>query len=120
MAGIISLPDDVLEKVAAARAKLRVGYPFWLRPFIARNVVAITLGRRIYLLPSFLQRSPDEVTKLIRHELAHVAQVQRHGLLIFLILYVAEFVKHLRRTRSFDAAYREISFEVEARRAEEG
>lgn len=119
MAGIISLPDDLQEKLAATRAKLRVGYPFWLRPFMSRNVVAITLGRRIYILPSYLERSRDEVARLIRHELAHVAQVQRLGLIRFLATYAVEFVRHFRRTRSVDAAYHSISFEVEARQAEE-
>lgn len=85
---------------------------------MSRNVVAITLGRRIYVLPSYVERSRDEVTRLIRHELAHVRQVARHGLIRFLALYVLEFVRHLRRTRSFDAAYHSISFEVEARQAE--
>ena len=85
---------------------------------MARNVVAITLGRRIYVLPSYVQRSQAEVTRLIRHELAHVRQVERLGLVRFLARYVVEFVRHLRRTRSFDAAYHAISFEVEARQAE--
>jgi hypothetical protein len=119
MAGIISLPDDLQEKVAATGARLRAGYPFWLRPFLSRQIVAITLGRRIYILPSYLERPQVEVARLIRHELAHVAQVQRHGLLRFLAMYVAEFARHLRRERSFDAAYHRISFEVEARQAEE-
>ena len=99
---------------------LRAGYPWWLRPWLARNVVAITLGRRIYVLPRFLQKPSAEVTRLIRHELAHVQQVERHGLIGFLVRYLAEFFRHLRRERSIDAAYRKISFEIEALAAEEG
>ncbi|MEA2491258.1 MAG: hypothetical protein QOH21_3050 [Acidobacteriota bacterium] len=102
-----------------SRAKLRVGYPWWLRPWLARNVVAITLGRRIYILPRYMQKPPAEISRLIRHELAHVRQVERHGLLGFLVRYVAEFFGHLRRERSFDTAYRKISFEIEAAAAEE-
>src|ERR1044071_5017731 len=31
------------------RVKIIVGYPWWLRLCLARDVIAITLGRRIYL-----------------------------------------------------------------------
>lgn len=113
-------PDDLQELVARSRAKLRAGYPWWLRPWMARNVEAITLGRRIYILPSFLARPSADVARLIRHELAHVRQVERHGLIGFLVRYVAEFCGHLRRERSYHAAYRKISFEIEANEAEEG
>jgi hypothetical protein len=113
-------PDDVQELVQRSRAKLRAGYPWWLRPWVARNVVAITLGRRIYILPEFLRKPPADVTRLIRHELAHVRQVERYGLIGFLARYVAEFVRHWRRERSVDAAYRKISFEIEAYEAEKG
>ena len=98
---------------------VRLGYPWWLRPFLMKNVIAITLGRRIYLSPAAATRSMDYVQRLLRHELAHVRQVNRHGLLVFLVRYAAEFLRHLWRTKSMDEAYRRISFEVEARAAEE-
>ena len=104
--------------ISDARALVRVGYPWWLRPWLARNVIAITLGRRIYLSSAAATRSTDYLDRLLRHELAHVRQVRRHGLIGFLIRYAAEFLRHLWRTRSMDAAYRAISFEVEARAAE--
>jgi hypothetical protein len=110
----------VQELVHRSGAKLRVGYPWWLRPWLARNVVAITLGRRVYILPEFLRKPPADVTRLIRHELAHVRQVQRYGLIGFLVRYVAEFFRHWRKERSLDAAYRRISFEIEAHEAEKG
>ena len=105
--------------IGDTRALVRLGYPWWLRPFMARNVIAITLGRRIYLNAAAATRSVDYLDRLLKHELAHVRQVNRHGLVGFLIRYVAEFLRHLWRTRSMDAAYRDISFEVEARAAEE-
>jgi hypothetical protein len=113
-----TLPDDVHDLVHRSGATLRAGYPWWLRPWLARNVVAITLGRRVYILPEFLSRPPADVTRLIRHELAHVRQVQHYGLIGFLVRYVAEFFRHWRKERSLDAAYRRISFEVEALAAE--
>lgn len=111
--------EELTKLVADNNAKLRVGYPWWLRPFLARNVVAITLGRRIYvLLPAFLLRPAVDVERLLRHELAHVRQVNRLGLPLFLIRYVWEFARNLWRERSIDRAYRQISFEIEAYAAE--
>jgi Domain of unknown function (DUF4157) len=115
----VNLPPAVLKAVDESRAMVRLGYPWWLRPWMSRSVIAITLGRRIYLSSAAAARSLDYLDRLVRHELAHVRQVNRHGLIGFLIRYVAEFLRHLWRTRSLDAAYRDISFEVEARAAEE-
>jgi hypothetical protein len=96
--------------------KIRVGYPWWLRPFLMKDVVAITLGRRIYLRSGIADSS---VERLLRHELAHVRQIERHGLFRFYFLYAAEFVRHFRRVRSISGAYAMISFEIEAVTAEE-
>lgn len=112
-------PEGVQKAIGEARAIVREGYPWWLRPWLARNVIAITLGRRIYLAANVGARTPAYIERLLRHELAHVRQVNRHGLFVFLVRYVAEFVRLWWRTRSMDEAYRQISFEVEARAAEE-
>jgi hypothetical protein len=99
-----------------SRAKVIVGYPWWLRLFLARDVIAITLGHRIYVREMLESASFD---RLIRHEMAHVRQVERHGLIGFLVRYVGEFARHWVRLRSVAAAYAAISFEIEARAAEE-
>lgn len=118
------LPEAVLSAIGSAihdsRARVRVGYPWWLRPWLARDVIAITLGRRIYLSGKAVARSSAYLERLLRHELAHVRQVNRHGLIVFLVRYIAEFVRLFLRERSIHEAYRRISFEVEARAAEEG
>jgi hypothetical protein len=113
------LPEPVRKAVDEARATVRLGYPWWLRPFLARGVIAITLGRRIFLGSAVGQRSAEYVTRLMRHELAHVRQINRHGLIGFYSRYVGEFLRLLWKHRSFNAAYKDISFEVEARSAEE-
>lgn len=115
----MKLPDDLDALVTAARAKVRVGYPWWLRPLLARGVIAITLGRRVYLSAQISERSTEYLQRLMRHELAHVAQMNRLGVPRFLWRYVMEFLHHYRRVRSFQAAYRLISYEVEAAAAEE-
>ncbi|HEX8170731.1 MAG TPA: DUF4157 domain-containing protein [Thermoanaerobaculia bacterium] len=110
-----ALQQDIEE----SRALVRIGYPWWLRPWLARGVVAITLGRRIYVSEKMAARAEEAMVRLLRHELVHVRQVNRLGVLPFLWKYAWEFFHHYRRVRSLDAAYRLISFEVEAWAAEE-
>lgn len=70
--------------------------------------VALTIGRTIHLhnagAAEFLANE-----RWVRHELAHVEQFRRYGLLRFMVLYLAE---SLRR------GYHDNRFEVEARAAE--
>lgn len=112
----IDWPPAIRAAIEDARARVRIGYPWWLRLFVARDVVAITLGRRIFVRTELAARSFE---RLLRHELEHVRQVNRLGLLRFLWRYLSEFVRHWIRLRSLPVAYAAISFEVEARRAEE-
>jgi predicted metal-dependent hydrolase len=93
-------------------AIVRIGYPWWLRPFVFRNVVAITLGRRIYLARE------DVGEAVLRHELVHVRQAGELGLVRFLWRYVAEYFRNRRHGMGHDQAYRAISFEAEAFTAE--
>jgi Domain of unknown function (DUF4157) len=91
---------------------IRTGFPWWLRPFVHRNVVAITLGRRIYLAR---EGASDA---LLRHELVHVRQAGELGLPRFLWRYVAEYLRNRWRGMAHEEAYRAISFEAEAFAAE--
>ena len=114
----MNLSDDLQQALHAAGAKLHTRYPAWLRPFLMRDVIGITLGRRIYLAPHVAAMPPAQAERLIRHELAHVRQIQRLGLIRFLWQYGREYVRHRRAGMSSAAAYDAISFEEEARRAE--
>lgn len=98
-----------------ARARVRFRYPWWLRPFLMRGVAAITLGRRVYLAAGAAE---PEIELLLRHELVHVQQIARLGLLRFYWRYVAEYISLRRRGLSSAEAYRSISFEAEAFAAE--
>jgi hypothetical protein len=99
-------------------AILRIGFPFWLRAVLMRGVVGITIGRRIWLDPVYLERAAGKAERLLAHELAHVRQVARMGLVPFLFAYVREYFGHRADGHEIDEAYRRISFEVEAREAE--
>jgi hypothetical protein len=112
----MKLSDDIETAIADARAQVRFRYPWWLRPFLLRGVAGITLGRRIYLDDAV---SPRNVERFLRHELTHVRQIGRFGVINFYWRYVAEYISHRRRGLSSSEAYRNISFEMEATAAEE-
>jgi hypothetical protein len=107
--------SDLIEE---STARVRFGYPVWLRPFLQRNVIGITLGRRVFLSQQLLERSDEELQRIVRHELAHVRQVHQLGLLRFLWRYVREYLSLRRKGLSSSKAYAAISFEVEAVAAE--
>ena len=112
----MQLPPSLLTTIAASGARVRVGYPWWLRPFLMRGVIAITLGRRIYVMEGKVTMGME---RLLRHELAHVRQVREHGVIGFYWRYLVEFGRRWWRLRNVQAAYEGISFEVEARAAED-
>jgi hypothetical protein len=97
----------------STEAIVRIGYPWWLRPFLHRNTIAITLGRRIFIAADHASDA------LLRHELVHVRQAGELGVVRFFWRYVIEYLRNRRRGMSHDAAYRAISFEAEAFAAEE-
>ena len=109
------LSDDLQASIANARAHVRMSFPIWLRPFLGRGVIAITLGRHIYVSPRVAEA---ELEKWLRHELVHVAQIARLGLIRFYWRYLSEYIALRRRGLSSSAAYRRISFEEEAFAAE--
>ena len=112
----MNLPDQLARAISDAGARIRFRYPWWLRPFVMRDVVGITLGRRIYLSANVAERNLD---RFIRHELAHVRQINRVGLLRFYWHYIREYIGNRRAGMEPGEAYRRISFEEEARAAEE-
>jgi len=85
----------------------------WLAGIAARKLgstsVAMVLGKTIHLhnisKTDFLQNK-----RLLRHELCHVRQYQRHGFIWFLVQYLWESIRK---------GYYNNKFEVEARKAEE-
>ena len=109
------LPDQIEKAVADSRAVVRIGYPWWLRPWLFQDVVAITLGRRIYLGAGIRE---DQLESMLRHELAHVRQAAESGLILFLWRYGMEYLRNRRGGMSRDQAYRAISFERDAFAAE--
>jgi len=113
----MNVPPELEKEIAAVRAKVRFGYPWWLRLLLFRDVVAFTFGRRIWLSATV---SEQKVAPLLRHELVHVRQYAELGVLRFLWRYLAEYVRLRRSGLSSSAAYAALSFEREALAAEDG
>ena len=87
-------------------------YNHWLPQLI--NVNAIVLLKTIYY--AMPQKKVSD--RLRRHEEKHVEQQEEEGSIIFKIKYVYEFVVNYVRYRKFWKAYKNISYEVEAKEAE--
>lgn len=78
---------------------------------ILRNYAAITLGNTFYCREGLSER-------LFKHESEHVRQKTKEGTFIFYTKYVAKFIFNICRMFNWKEAYRAISYEVEAREAE--
>jgi hypothetical protein len=84
--------------------------PAFRLPYL-RRFSALTLAPFVILYRE-AAGDVDPVTR--RHEAEHLAQARRVGLVRFYATYLSDWVRALVRTRSLDAAYREIRWEVEA------
>jgi hypothetical protein len=101
-----------------SRARFVEGFPWWLRPFLPADVVAITVIRTVYLSPLLAVWSTERREAIFRHELVHVEQGLRLGTVGFAARYLGEYLLHRWRGLDGRRAYEAISFEVEARLAE--
>jgi RHS repeat-associated protein len=83
----------------------------------ARGADAVTVGSTIYLaheqVEGYLQGSSNSVG-LIAHETVHTFDYSRLGRLGFMVGYALEANSGFIRTRSFDKAYKSITFELRA------
>lgn len=95
--------------------------------FASRAVVSVlradafVLGRRVFLSRAAteqLERRSREAVALLAHELTHVAQYRRLGVPVFLARYLREYARQRLAGVRHAEAYRNISFEREARDAE--
>lgn len=69
-------------------------------------------GIVLYPFIFFAPKDPNPI--LVNHELIHVAQIKRLGVIKFYTRYLLEYLKARRAGLSHDRAYRAISFEREA------
>ena len=89
----------------------RVRYRHWIFKLpLARNYRGMVMGRTILFKGDEADVSPT----LLRHELIHQEQIDRHGIARFYLIYLRDYLINLWRLRDHDAAYRNIPFEKEA------
>lgn len=69
---------------------------------------AIVIGRTI------LFKGPTADPVLLRHEMIHQEQMDRHGVVGFYLIYLKDFIRMFWKHRDWQQAYRSIPFEVEA------
>ena len=87
---------------------------------IFRSRLAGLLGvEAIVLYPFILYRSDKIQIGLRRHEWQHVIQVRRDGVLKFYLKYLWEYVAGRLKGMSHHDAYENISYEIEARLAQD-
>jgi len=91
------------------RIERRDGYVLVVGGPVPRGSDGITLGNVISV-----RADAASSPYLLRHELVHVRQWKRYGLLGFSIRYVGDYLRHRLRGRGHWAAYRRIRFEIEA------
>lgn len=91
------------------RIERRDGYVLVVGGPVPRGSDGITLGHVISV-----RADAASSPYLLRHELVHVRQWKRYGVLGFSIRYVGDYLRHRLRGRGHQAAYRRIRFEIEA------
>lgn len=94
--------------------------PAWFRALWAKGIVAVAMPWAVYFTPAMMDRyesgaEPHRVGRLLVHELAHIEQVRRLGIVRHAFQYIGDYVRGRLRRRGHWESYRGIRLEVEAR-----
>jgi hypothetical protein len=87
----------------------RDGYLLLVGGPVPRGADAITIGPLISL-----REASKDSAYLLRHELVHVRQWRRHGVVGFALRYTGDYLRNRLRGYGHWGAYRRIGFEIEA------
>lgn len=87
----------------------------WFRFFWAPGITAVAMPWGVYVHPERLEAPMADLGPLMVHELTHIEQWRRLGLIGWLRSYLGDYVRGRRGGLPHHAAYREIGLEVEAR-----
>lgn len=82
------------------------------------RIAAYLKVNAIVLYPFVFVKHPAASVQLTNHELEHVLQMRREGVVKFYIKYLWFYFKNLRKYKNSYLAYWHIPYEVEARAAE--
>jgi hypothetical protein len=87
----------------------RDGYRLWIGGPVPAGADAITLRRTI-----IVRSGHEQSARLLRHELVHVRQWRRHGMIGFGVRYVGSYLTWRLRLKGHRGAYLRIPLEIEA------
>ena len=90
------------------RLERRDGYPLWVGGPVPRGTVGITLGSLVIVRDGCVSE------RLLRHELVHVRQWRRHGVVGFGARYLGHYLLWRLRRKGHHGAYLRIPMEIEA------
>ena len=90
-----------------------MNFNHWIFKFLPNHINGLTLPWGSY----FKEQFPDN--RVVIHELVHQKQIKELGILKFYSQYVLEYLKNLPKYKHPFDAYWNISFEIEARKAEQ-
>jgi hypothetical protein len=91
------------------RLERRDGWWLWVGGPVPPGASAITIGRVVSV-----RQGRERSVRLLRHEVEHVAQYARFGVLGFLRRYLWSYLRWRLRGYGHFAAYRRIPFEASA------
>lgn len=91
--------------------------PRWFVALWVPGIAAVALPWGVYLRPDVYERPRADLGRLIVHELVHIEQARRVGVVPHLAVYVADYIRERLRGASHWPAYKAIRAEVEARLA---
>lgn len=100
--------------VDPASVRVRIT-PRWLNPIWQEPFVAIAMPWGIYLRHDVGVLDSEHLRRVLHHELVHIAQWRRLGVLGFIMSYVGDYLRARRAGMSHLEAYTAISLEREAR-----
>jgi len=109
----------VLPRIDVGRIQVREA-PGWFMRFWAKGIVAVAMPWGIYFTPAMMDRyesgaEPLRLAQLLVHELTHIEQVKRSGVLRHSATYVLDYLKGRVARRGHWDSYRAIRHEIEAR-----
>ena len=109
----------VLPRVDTGRIQIREA-PRWFIRFWATGIVAVAMPWGIYFTPAMMDRyesgaEPERLGRLLVHELTHMEQVKRNGVIRHAVTYAFDYLKGRLARKSHWESYVAIRHEVEAR-----
>jgi hypothetical protein len=111
--------QEVMPRVDPATIKVKVASPLFRR-FWAKGIAAVAMPFGIFVQPAVMERfrtgaEPERFGRLIVHELMHIEQWRRLGMLRHATQYVGDYLRNRFQGFGHWESYRAIRLEEEAR-----